>query len=273
NTKLRSWKIPENEFTATQKVTLHLLLTHQSGLNRPEGGFSWEEGSTPTLLQTLNGEAPAKNDPAAIVVLPGSRWEYSNFGYLVIQQLLEDVTGKPFVQIAQETVFVPIGMTSSTFALPLAPELAKNEAVPHDATGTAYDPDMHPNAVANGGLMTTPSDLALFTSELMLAFHGKSSRLLSKKMMQTMFASHVDIDPSVTGVPIGQGLGVMLYGDGAGFCFLHPGDNLPGASSWLIGWPDTGNGIVVMTNGAMGNLLAMEITAAFLRADASPTGP
>ena len=44
NQKLKSWKIPENEFTQNEKVTLHRLLTHQSGLTRPDGGFSEEEG-------------------------------------------------------------------------------------------------------------------------------------------------------------------------------------------------------------------------------------
>jgi CubicO group peptidase (beta-lactamase class C family) len=262
--KLKSWKIPENPFTEKQKVTLRLLLTHRAGLNRPEGGFSWEEGSRPTLIQTLNGEAPAENKPAAIVYEPGSKWEYSNFGYLVIQQLLENVVGKPFPEIAKETVFDPLGMTYSTFEVPLAAGRAKFEAVPHDAEGTAHEPDMHPTAVANGGLMTTPTDLAIFTNELILAYHGDSDKLLSKDMARRMCHEELDLDPAVLGVQLGEGLGVLLHGEGEAFSFLHPGDNMPGASSWLMGWPGTRKGIIVMTNGAMGNLLAMEIIAAFL---------
>jgi hypothetical protein len=44
--------------------------------------------------------------------------------------------------------------------------------------------------------------------------------------------------------------------------FLHPGDNYPGASCWLAGSLESGQGVVIMTNGARGNLLAMEILAA-----------
>lgn len=264
NKKLKSWKIPENSFTAKRKVTLRMLLTHRAGLNRPDGGFSWEEGSTPTLLQTLNGVAPAENPPAVVEGIPGDKWQYSNFGYLIIQQLLEDVLGEPFAQTARRAVFLPLGMRSSTFAVPLNTKQKKIEAVPHDAEGIAREPEMHPTAVANGGLMTTPSDLALFTNELILAYRGESNRILSRKMVRTMLHRELDLDPALLGVPLGEGLGVLLFGKGQNFAFLHPGDNMPGASSWLMGFPDSGNGIIVMTNGIRGNLLAMEIVAAII---------
>jgi CubicO group peptidase (beta-lactamase class C family) len=264
NQKLTSWKIPENSFTEPRQVTLRMLLTHQAGLNRPEGGFSWEEGRVPTLVQTLNGEAPAQNEAAVIEYNPGSKWQYSNFGYLVIQQILEDVANESFPEIARKNVFEPLGMTSSTFEPP-GPgdaELRKNEAMPHDAQGIAHKPELHPTAVANGGLLTTPSDLALFTIELILAYQGISERILSQEMVRKMFHRELELDPSIFGLPIAEGLGVLLYGEGQELSFLHPGDNQPGASSWLMGYPNSGNGIIIMTNGAMGNLLAMEIVAA-----------
>jgi CubicO group peptidase (beta-lactamase class C family) len=266
NKKLESWKIPENDFTEKQKVTLRYLLTHQAGLNRPEGGFSWEDGRMPTLVQTLNGVAPAQNAPAAIEITPGTEWRYSNLGYLVIQQLLEDVTGRPFADIAREVVFEPLGMTSSTFKVPLAAEAKKKKARPHDPEGAAHDPEMHATAVANGGLITTPTDLAIFTNELILAYHGRSNRILSQKTVRSMFHSELELDPAVLGVPLGEGLGVLLFGTGDNFSFLHPGDNAPGTSSWLMGYPGAGNGIIVMANGAMGNLLAMEIVASVINA-------
>lgn len=262
--KLGSWNIPENSFTEKHPVTLRLLLTHQAGLNRPEGGFSWEDGSAPTLPQTLDGIAPAENHPAVIEYEPGSKWQYSNFGYLVIQQLLEDVVGEPFSRIARRTIFDPLGMKSSTFELPLDAVLKTREAVPHDAEGTAQEREMHPTAVANGGLLTTPADLALFTNELILAYRGDSNRLLSGSTAREMFSRELDVDPAILGVPLGEGLGVLLFGTGDNFYFLHPGDNAPGATSWLMGCPSSGNGIIVMTNGAMGNLLAMEIVAAVI---------
>lgn len=271
NEKLKSWQIPENSFTGKHPVTLRLLLTHQSGLNRPEGGFSWEDGSAPTLAQTLDGTAPAENDPAIIEYEPGSKWQYSNFGYLVIQQLIEDVTGESLATIARRIVFDPLGMKSSTFEVPLNAALKTREAVPHDAEGNAHEPELNPRAVANGGLMTTPTDLALFARELMLAYRGDSDRILSGSMVRTMFSRELDIDPDVLGVPLGEGLGVLLFGTGDEFYFLHPGDNAPGATSWVMACPGSGHGVVVMTNGAMGSLLAMEIVAAVINEYDWPT--
>jgi CubicO group peptidase (beta-lactamase class C family) len=264
NEKLRSWRVPENFLTEEHPVTLRLLLTHQAGLNRPEGGFSWEDGSVPTLLQTLDGVAPAQNDPAVVEYEPGSKWQYSNFGYLVIQQLLEDVVGEPFATIARKTVFEPLGMKSSTFEVPLDAALKTREAVPHDAEGAAHEPELNPGAVANGGLMTTPTDLALFAAELIRAYRGDSNRILSGPMARQMFSRELDIDPALFGVPLGEGLGVLLFATGDDFYFLHPGDNAPGATSWLMACPSSGDGVVVMTNGAMGSLLSMEIVTAVI---------
>jgi len=262
NAYLQSWKIPENEFTTREKVTLHRLLTHQSGLNRPEGGFSREEGSVPTLAQVLKGEKPATNQPAVVQFEPGSRWEYSNFDFVVIQLLLEEALGKPLNEIAHEIVFDPLGMSSSTLVYPLGPGLAAREAIPHDAEGNPGTPALHPTAVAQGGLLTTPSDLALFTIELVDAYWGKSDRLMSQETARRMFHTEVQLDPRILGFPLGQGLGAFTSGEGQALSFLHPGDNYPGTSSWLVAYPELGQGVVVMTNGAMGNLLAMEIIAA-----------
>jgi CubicO group peptidase (beta-lactamase class C family) len=271
NTYLKCWQVRENKFTAQQKVTLRLLLTHQSGL--PATNLGWEDNAVdPTLVQFLTGKAPAINAPAIVEYTPGTMWQYSNLGFVVIQLLLEDATNMPFAQLAQEVVFEPLGMENSTFEYPLRQELQPREAMPHDAAGVAREPAMVPTALAHGGLITTPSDLALFTCELMQAFQGSSSRLLSQRMTQQMLHKELDLDPQIFGLPVGEGLGVMLYGTGRHLVFAHPGSNLPGANCWLIGNPNVGTGAIVMTNGSMGEVLAMEILSAIIREYEWPKG-
>jgi len=264
NSYLKSWKIPENDLTKNKKVTLRLLLSHQAGL--PTTNFDHDEKvGYPTLVQVVKGESPAKNKAAVVEFVPGSKWQYSNVGYDVIQLVLEDVLDKPFAQIAQEIVFKPLGMKSSTFAYPLKPELLAKEAMPHDDKGIAREPAMHLTALAHGGLMTTPSDLARFTIELMLAYQGKSSRILSQEMARQLLNKELDLDPKMTaGFPLGEGLGVFLRGQADQFSFLHPGGNLPGTNCWLEGWPGSGKGVVIMANGAGGEVLAIEILQAVI---------
>jgi CubicO group peptidase (beta-lactamase class C family) len=264
NSYLRSWRIPENDFTRQQKVTLRLLLTHQAGL--PTSNFSQQQDAPdPTLVQILKGELPAINNAAVVEYTPGTKWQYSNLGYVVIQQILEDLLGKPFPLIAQEILFEQLGMEKSTFVYPLTPGARAAEAMPHDAEGVTCEPAMTPTASAHGGLMTTPSDLAVFVVELMRAYHGRSNRLFAEEMARRMFRKELDLDPRMLGVPLGMGLGSLLYGADESLVFLHPGSNLPGMTCWLSGQPATGKGAVIMTNGAMGEVLAMEIASAIVR--------
>jgi CubicO group peptidase (beta-lactamase class C family) len=264
NAYLKSWKIADNDFTQEQKVTLRLLLTHQSGL--PMTNMAHDESAEPpTLIQVLNGELPAMNSPAAVEFVPGMKWQYSNIGYVVIQRLLEDTAGKPLAQIMLETTFEPLGMQSSTLEYPLSVELQTKEIMPHDAEGQAHEPAMHPTALAQGGLMTTPSNLARFAIELMRAYQGESNLVVSQETVRKMFRPELDLDPNILGMPISVGLGVLLRGTGQELAFLHPGDNWPGASCWLVGFPEQGKGAVIMTNGAKGNLLAMEVIAAIAK--------
>lgn len=261
NQHLKSWKIPENEFTQEQKVTLRRLMTHQSGLNRPDGGFSEEEGSVPSLLQVLKGEAPAKNQAAVVEYVPGSRHQYSNFGYLVIQLLLEDMMGKPYPQIVQETIFEQVGMKNSTLVHPLKAELQKKLALPHDQEGKPHDRPQSPTALAQGGLVTTPYDLALFAIELMRTYQGQSDRILSQTIVRQMFRVEKELD-AAQWFGFSQGLGVFLMGEGQNLSFAYAGHNAPGATSMLIAFPVAGKGAVIMTNGNAGIQLTLETLSA-----------
>ena len=263
NKYLKSWQVPENEFTSKEKVTLRRLLTHQSGI--PASNYNTDEsGRYPTLIDVLNGAPPAENTPAIPVRIPGSRWVYSNVAFNVIQLMLEDVSGKTFQQIAEELIFKPLGMKNSTFIYPLDVEKKKLEAMPHDAEGISRKPSMHLTALSHGGLTTTPTDLAKFTIELMRSYQGKSEKILSQEMTKRMFQKICEIDKEQWPLPFSEGLGVFLMEEGRDLSFTHPGSNNPGLECWLIGWPERGTGAVIMSNGASGVFLEVEIIRALI---------
>ena len=261
NNYLKSWHIPDNEYTKNEKVTIRRLLTHKSGL--PSTNFSHDNNfGYPTLINVLNGDKPALNKAAVPEFIPGQKWQYSNIGYDVIQILVEDVLGKPFQQIAEEIIFKPLGMINSSFNYPLDSEKIIREAMPHDEKGILCEPSMHLTALAHGGLTTTPTDLAKFTNEIMLSYQGKSEILLSQEMTKQLLNKEFDLDPNMFGMPISEGLGVFIMNEYSDLLFMHPGSNLPGLNCWLIGWPEKETAAVVMTNGANGEILAMEIISA-----------
>ena len=107
NVKLRTWKVPENNFTAKEKVTVRRILSHSAGLTvHGFAGYASDE-PVPTVVQVLNGEKPANSDPIRVDVVPGTLWRYSGGGFVILQTLMSDVTGKPFPQIMRELVLVP----------------------------------------------------------------------------------------------------------------------------------------------------------------------
>ena len=107
NTKLTSWKVPDNQFTTTEKVTLRRLLSHSAGLT--VHGFPGYDVSVhaPTVVQVLDGAPPANTAPIRVDTTPGAIWRYSGGGFTVMQQMVIDVTGQPFAQFLQKTVLGP----------------------------------------------------------------------------------------------------------------------------------------------------------------------
>jgi CubicO group peptidase (beta-lactamase class C family) len=93
NQYLKTWKVPENQFTAKNKVTLRELLSHTAGMT-VHGFAGYASGDElPSVVQVLNGEKPANSPAIRVDVEPGSIWRYSGGGYVIVQQLLDDLTG------------------------------------------------------------------------------------------------------------------------------------------------------------------------------------
>jgi len=175
---------------------------------------------------------------------------------MIVQQLLEDVVGKPFPEIMQETVLGPTGMTSSIYAVPLPEDLRSRAATAHSSLGNPAPGKWHELVCmgAGGGLWTTPSDLARFAIEIMRSRAGQSNKVLSQEMVNQMLAPQIDMDDYNR-----MGLGFGLGGEGQDPLFWHTGGNAPGFLSLIIAFPERGLGIVVMTNGNAGDSLYDEI--------------
>ncbi len=246
NSYLKSWKVPETEFTARKKVTLRELLSHTAGLT-VHGFAGYERGTPlPNLTQMLDGEPPANSAPIRVEAEPGSRWRYSGGGYVVTRQLLEDVTGIPFPKLMQDLVLGPIGMTRSSYEQPLPAERRAEEAMAYDSDGKeiAGGPHIYPE-MAPDGLWTTPSDLARYAIEVQKSLTGKANHVLSQPMTREM------LKPGQNN----WGLGPEI--EPGGF-FWHTGGN-EGFRCELIA-SENGEGVVIMTNGDQGGDLMAEIS-------------
>ncbi|HEY2038930.1 MAG TPA: serine hydrolase domain-containing protein [Edaphobacter sp.] len=249
NDELITWKLPENEFTKDQKVTLRRILSHSAGTNvHGFGGYELTQ-PIPSVVQILSGAKPAKSAPVQVVTVPGSVYSYSGGGIMVMQLMMMDATGKPFPALMQDLVLGPIGMSHSTYEEPLPLSLRSAAAYGYNANGEPVPGGFHVYPeMAAGGLWATPSDLALAAIEVQNEYAGNSYKVLSQPMAHEMLTRQKD----------NRGLGFELEKPAATPRFDHFGVSV-GFVSVLQAYRDSAQGIVIMTNGQQGEKLITEI--------------
>ncbi|NIM48484.1 MAG: serine hydrolase [Gemmatimonadales bacterium] len=159
-------------------VTVHHLLTHQSGIPN----YTDITGDDPAAIDGLTNQAaldlvlanPALDFPA------GTSTSYSNTGYLLLAMLVERLSGASFGEYLRTNIFDPLGM-SSTFVNDGSTPHPPNAARPYDAENRLYEYTLH--TYGAGGIYTTLNDYAkwdraLYTADLLpqstleLAFRG-----------------------------------------------------------------------------------------------------
>ena len=246
NESLKHWQVPENEFTRTEKVTVRRILSHSAGLT-VQGFLGYPADSTlPTLVQILDGVPPANSKPIRVDTIPGTKFRYSGGGYVVLQQLLTDITGKNFPQLLDQLVLKKLRMDHSSFQ---TAALASNMATGHLPDGQEIKGRhfIYPELAA-AGLWTTPTDLARFVVEIQRSLEGKSSKVLTRESTRQMLTPQIE----------NSGLGLFVDGIDRSRRFTFSGSNV-GFKSYLVGYFHSGQGAVVMTNSENGAQLVLEI--------------
>ena len=155
--------IPKFGANGKQKITVEQLLTHQGGLI-PDNA----------LRDYVNGQETAWKNIFNLkpYVEPGTKFVYTDVGFIVLAKLVERVTGKNIHQYSRDVIFKPLGMNETGF-LPSA-ELRKRAAVTqqrdkHWMRGEVHDPRAYRlgGVAGHAGLFSTAADLALYAQMLL----------------------------------------------------------------------------------------------------------
>lgn len=213
----------------------------------------------PNVDDIVEGRDP-KLGPIQVRHIPGTKYEYSNLGYTILQKFIETVTGKPFATVAQEQVLTPLGMTDSTYSPPIE---RTTEGNGFDGTPLPESWRTIPHSAA-GGLWTTAKDLAQVALGIQGAIAGRplpgrEAPLISPELAREM----------MTGTPTekGYGLGLGIDQQAEAIYFAHDGKS-HGFRTLLIanGTPNRGQGVVVLTNSLNGEALYPEIVKSVAQA-------
>ena len=254
NRYLTSWKVPANG-SWQPRITLRQILSHSAGLTvHGFPGYRTTE-PLPSMIEILNGKAPANTPPIEVNILPGVQARYSGGGTTLAGQLVVDVVGKPFAEIMRELVLDPLGMKHSTFEQPLPARWAKSAATAHPSKNQPLPGKWHVYPeLAPDGLWTTPADLARAGLELQWQLKGEGKSFLSAATVTEMLTPVVD----------SVGIGFMLDGKEKAARFGHGGAN-EGFLSQMTMYKNLGKGAVVMINSSEGGPILREIERAIAR--------
>ena len=227
------------------KITARMCLDHTTGFPN----WRWFEADQKLRIKTD----------------PGTRYSYSGEGLVLLQFVIEKITGKDYETIAQERVFKPLGMANSSYVWQTRFE--GNFAYGHNAKGERYPLARRHKPGAAGSMSTTLSDFTKFYTALIngngltpVSFNEMTRTqvtILSAQQFGPM--SHVD-SAGNDAIKLGYGLGVGVFHTPYGRAFFKEGHD-DGWGHYTVCYPDKQIAIVIFTNNDNGESIFKPLLA------------
>ncbi len=197
---LTRWNLPPSDYD-NREVTVRRLLSHSAGLTDDlgYGGFAAGE-KVQTIEESLTNASDGYYEGAAAKVgyQPGSQYMYSGASYLILQLLIEEISGKSFQTFMDQEVFEPLGMKNTTFDLEANPGFEMVDVYTVEGETRPFN---RFTAMAAAALVTSASDLMKFMQASVTA-----NSILSQETIQEMSSP----ESFINGTPV-YGLGPHLY--------------------------------------------------------------
>jgi uncharacterized protein YbbC (DUF1343 family) len=177
-----SLHLPDFTGHGKEALTVHQLLTHQSGLIADNPLADYEQGPA---------EAWRRICGLDLVAPPGTKFIYSDVNFIVLGRLVETLSGRSLAEFTRDRVFAPLGM-SDTGYLP-SPERQARCATTEQRDGGWLRGEVHdPRAwklggvAGHAGLFGTATDLARYARALLGGGALEESRIMAPATLATM---------------------------------------------------------------------------------------
>ncbi|MGI6225626.1 MAG: serine hydrolase domain-containing protein [Peptococcales bacterium] len=235
---IKNWAFPESQFSE-EKVTVRQLLTHTAGM--PLGDFldrySPKE-EMPSLEESLSKKA-------ILIQEPGVSFLYSNTGYNVLELLIEEVTGLDFAEYMEKEVLIPVGMYRSSFNW--SEKFDPAVPVGYDLKGNPIPVYVYPEK-ASGGLFATIEDIAAFVTAGMKDSSYRGHQVLTSQNIDELYTPMVEKIGIYGFVFNSYGMGYYIETLANGKKSVANGGQGGGVMTYFQSVPETGDGIVILTN-------------------------
>ena len=223
---------------AWKAVTIHQLLTHTAGVPNPDySGKRYANlqrtGATPKELLGL-----VENQPLDFT--PGTKWNYSNTGYILLGMLVEKLSGQSYADFLRSNIFQSLVMKDSGYdrEANILRGRASGYQIKDGHLANADFIDMT-TPFSAGGIYSTMEDI--FRWNEALAHPGK---LLTADSLKQMFTEY----PEATHEGQHYGYGIVISRQKFGRLLYYHGGGVNGFSSVIQRYPDERLCIVVLSN-------------------------
>jgi len=242
---------------APAEMTVGQLLSHRSGLRDVDVAVGiFEAIQNPT--ETTQPEDTIASELQQLAFAAGQRQSYSSIGYLVLERVIEAVSGQAYEDVLLERILGPLELTATMLEgsdSPLAtPYERLSPGNPQISLAALSTTGLARAAGAAGALIAPAGEVAAFARELF------DARIVSEDSLMTMM--------NTAGEPLAEfGMGLAIYPVAGGRMFGHNGRTIGFASS-LRHHPPTGVTVVVLANdgSAATDELADSVVALLVRA-------
>ena len=236
-------------------LTIRHLLTHAEGFpeDNPWGDRQLAQ-SDETIRTWMRAGIPFSN-------APGTAYEYSNYGFAILGQVVTRVSGRPYPEYVRDEILRPLGMNSSTFEMSLVP--ADRIALGYRWEDNVWKDEpilAHGSFGSMGGMWTTARDLARYVAFHMSAYpprdeaeRGPVRRSSVREMQQAWraqpaFALRNAVDAPLQLALASYGYGLRISQDCRFNFVVSHGGGLPGYGSLMRWLPEYGVGMIAMGN-------------------------
>ena len=201
-------------FGSMDDVTIRMLLSHSAGFQNPtwpyKTGKPWEPFE-PTRWEQLVAMLPYQE----VAFAPGSRYSYSNPGFIYLARIIEQLTGDPYQSYVYKNLWAPLGITHSYFgATPyhLADQRSNNYDLVRDsagrdaivANGRDFDPGI---TIPNGGWNAPLGDVARWVA--CLSGGAGSDTVVARATLDEMWRPQFVTDSEAPGDSVGLSFFVL----------------------------------------------------------------
>ncbi len=170
-------------------------------------GWSDVSGITAASVDELTpyGEWIKRHVPPSMWA-PGEEISYSNYGVALAGYIVEQVSGEPFADYTERHIFVPLGMTSTTFREPLPEGLGARMAAGYeleDGRLVAQPFELFSNIMPAGSASSTAHDMARFMLAMLNGGEYAGTRVLEPESVERLFADSIRNAPDLPGMAHG----------------------------------------------------------------------